>query len=593
MSGIKWILSYFKKYPVKSIFVIIASIVEVILYTYPITITSEVIGLALEGADLSQILPKIGFLLILAFLQAFLFFLLSFTNEILAHRITTDITQDFFETLQYRSLTYHDSKDVGEIMARATGDTRTINIALSPGVRFILSIVVVWALNIYHIIQINLWLGLIGIVVLIIFLISTYKYSSNLVSYSLKSREAFGELSKDTDNYLTGIREIKGFVAEHWAKRKFAKQSSRVFNREIREGKVAAWFYPMFVVTIYVAIITVISLYLAYTQDTVSIPDVVKIAGYLTLLGGISQEISWAVEFLVRANAAANRISSTIHEEDPARIHAGNLDLGEHSAQIEFRNVSFRYRKDLPYAIKNISFKVEENQTIAIVGGPGSGKSTITKLIQRLYLPSEGQITLGWQDIDQFSNESLRKNIATVEQDIFLFNKSVKNNIRFGRPDASDEEVINAAQLAQAHEFIMDLPNQYENQIGEKGVKLSGGQAQRLSIARALLVNPRILIMDDGASALDARTEIKVQEAIKSILKTHTTIITTHRLSIISQADKVLILDKGTLVGIGSHEELIRSNSYYRRLFEHHYELPPLNPEISMKPLNEEVNQIN
>lgn len=575
MSGLKWVLGYFRRYPFKSIFVIIAAIGEVILYSYPITITSQVIGLALEGSDFSQMTSKIIFLLILAFLQALLFFTLSFTNEILAHRITTDMTQDFFETLQYRSLTYHDSKDVGEIMARATGDTRTINIALSPGVRFLLSIIVVWVLNISIIFRIDLWLGVIGIVVLIIFLYSTYKYSSNLVSYSLKSREAFGDLSKDTDNYITGIREIKGFVSEIWAKRKFAKQSQNVYKKEIKEGNVAAWFYPMFVVTFYAGLITVLTLYYAFVKDSVSIPDVIQVAGYISLLMGISQEISWAVEFLVRANAAANRISNTINENDPAKINPGKLSFDNCNAKITFDKVSFRYRSDLPYAIEDVSFNVKENQTIAIVGGPGSGKSTITKLIQRLYLPTKGTIYLGEKPIQDYTNNSLRKNIATVEQDVFLFNKSVKDNIRFGKPEASDEEVIHVAKLAQAHDFIMQLPNQYDNLIGEKGVKLSGGQAQRLSIARALLVNPRILIMDDGASALDARTEIKVQEAIQSILRTHTTIITTHRLSIISQADYVLILDKGKLVGIGPHEELIRTNPYYRRLFEHHYELPP------------------
>jgi ABC-type multidrug transport system fused ATPase/permease subunit len=577
MSGIKWLGSYFSKYPVKTIFVMVVAVVEIVLFMFPITITADIIQIALDGGGLSQISDKIWFLLGLALVQATIFFSISFTNEVLAHRITTDITQDLFESLQFRSLTYHDTKDVGEIMARATGDTRTINIALSPGVRIILSIITVWILNLIIIFTIDIRLGFIGVVVLFIFLITAVKYSKSLSPLSLSTREEFGHLSKDTDNYFTGIREIKGFVSEIWAKRKFAHQCTKLREKEIKEGKKAAWFYPMGAVVLYAGITIVFSLYLAFQPNSgVSIADVVKIAGYITLLVGISQEIGWAMEFLVRSKAGTDRIYEIINESDLGVFKAGNDDLSLLPAVIEFRNVSFRYRSDLPYALKDISFKVEENQTIAIVGGPGSGKSTITKLIQRLYLPIKGSLLLGGKPIQEFSSSSIRKNIAMVEQDIFLFNKTVRDNIRFGNPSASHEEVVSVAKLAQAHEFILQLPQQYDNIVGEKGVKLSGGQAQRLSIARALLVNPRILIMDDGASALDARTEILIQDAIQSILKTHTTIITTHRLSIISHVDLVLIVDHGQLVGMGTHSQLIRSNHYYRRLFEHHYELPPL-----------------
>ncbi len=262
-------------------------------------------------------------------------------------------------------------------------------------------------------------------------------------------------------------------------------------------------------------------------------------------------------------------------------FYEGSNFLDEIPATLEFKNVSFHYDNSEQNVLEEVSFLIRENETFAIVGGPGSGKTTLTKLIQRLYLPTNGEILVGGHPITQFTNESLRKTISTVEQDIFLFNDSITENIRFGNPNASEDDVIDAAKYAEAHEFIKEMPDKYYTLIGERGVRLSGGQAQRISIARALLMNPKILIMDDAAAALDAKTEIKIQKAITEILKTRTTIITTHRLAIISRADVVIILDKGKIVGIGSHEKLIRTNMFYRRLFEQHFELPPLDPDVT------------
>jgi ABC-type multidrug transport system fused ATPase/permease subunit len=333
-------------------------------------------------------------------------------------------------------------------------------------------------------------------------------------------------------------------------------------------------------VTLYAAVLIGLSLFFA-SQNNPNLPDVslrevMVISGYVLMMAGLSEELDWAMSFIVRALAAAKRLYKIIYDEDKGEFNEGSDNLDNKSSTLEFRNVSFQYEGTNSNVLEDISFTISENETLAIVGGPGSGKSTLTKLIQRLYLPSKGVILIGGLPIIEYSNQSLRQRIATVEQDIFLFNASVKENIKFGKPEATDEEVIAAANYAEAYDFIMEMPQQFDTLIGERGVRLSGGQAQRISIARALLMNPKILIMDDAAAALDAKTEIKIQKAITEILKTRTTIITTHRLAIISKADKVIILERGKLVGIGSHEHLIRTNPFYRRLFEHHYELPPL-----------------
>ena len=298
--------------------------------------------------------------------------------------------------------------------------------------------------------------------------------------------------------------------------------------------------------------------------------------GLLLLARAISNELHWTSWMTITMIAASKRVYDIIHSPDPGAFEDGVIAYDGNPASVEFKNVFFRYDPNEPYILKNISFRIEENQTAVIVGTPGSGKTTLTKLVQRLYLPTDGTIYVGDHDIRQYTNESLRKHIATVEQDIFLFNDTILENIRFGRPDATREEVIEVAKLAQAHDFIMELPQKYDNLVGEGGIKLSGGQAQRIAIARALLMDPTILIMDDGASALDTKTELRIQKAIEQVLKTRTTILTTHRLSIIAKADVILIFDGGKLVGEGDHTTLIRSNPFYRRLFEKHYELPPM-----------------
>ncbi len=543
----------------------------------PISITADIIQITLEGGGLPAVKGKIWFLFGLAVGQAILYFSVSFLNEVLAHRIQTDMTQELFESLQFRSLTYHNAKDVGNIMARATGDTRTINIAISPAIRFLLATFVIWVIAFILTIQIHWILFVYSIIIFIIFAITSYFYARKLIPFSLKTRESFAVISETVNNNITGVKELKSFVAGGWAKRKMGRKSHELMQDEISEGKKMAWFYPILIATFYCASILIISIYLTFQGDFgVSIPDIVRIAGLVSLLLGMSEELGWCLEYLIRGKTACDRIYAIVSEDDLGAFEDGTTIFEDRPSTIEFKNVNFKYREELSLVLKNISFKVEENQTVAVVGGPGSGKSTLTQLIQRLYLPSSGTVLLGGIPIQNYSNESLRKNISTVEQDIFLFNSSIKDNIRYGKPEASDDDVYRVANIAEAEEFIADLPHKYDDIIGEGGVRLSGGQAQRLSIARALLVNPSILLMDDGASALDSRTEARIQKAISEILKTRTTLITTHRLAIIAKANLVIILEKGEIVGLGTHETLIRTNTFYRRLFERHYELPNL-----------------
>jgi ATP-binding cassette subfamily B protein len=281
----------------------------------------------------------------------------------------------------------------------------------------------------------------------------------------------------------------------------------------------------------------------------------------------LSTNISRGGVFIIqRAKAAAERLVDTM----TARSEISDLRdpiTQSINGRIEFKNVNFQYPGTKNYILKNINFEIQPGKVIAIVGTTGSGKTTLTKLLSRLYDVTSGQILIDGVDVKRYSLQSLRDQIAYIEQDIFLFSKSVKDNIAFGKSVYTEEQIIMVAKEAQAHDFIQDLPNQYDTEVGERGVQLSGGERQRIAIARAFLSNPKILVLDDASSAIDAKTEEKIQHAITRILHKRTTLLITHRLSQIRWADQIIVLKKGEIVSEGSHQDLLKTSKEYRKIF--------------------------
>tara|TARA_B100000003_G_C10935340_1_gene373012 strand:+ start:774 stop:2537 length:1764 start_codon:yes stop_codon:yes gene_type:complete len=574
--SISWLYGYMRKYPFKLYFILIMAILEPIAYLIPIFISADIIGILIEGGGWIEVWDLFKILIPISIAQVLLFFLTSFINEILAHRVSTDMTADLFNELQGRSLSYHDSKDVGDIMARASNDTRTINMGISPGLRILIAYISIWFVGLYVIIiLLPSFTILLNVISFLLFLFLTFKYGKSIEPLSTKALNKLSEVSSITNDSLVGIRDIKIFTAEKILERKFIKKTTKESEIKEREGKLGAWFYPNLIVRLYTIFMIGYSLFLT-VEGILSIRDFVLIVTLMSTVLGMADELNWVSFLSVGTIAAANRLCEYIDEQDHYNYDDGNIKIDQLIPNIKFENVNFSYPSSNQLILNDISFEIKENETLAIVGGPGSGKSTLTKLIQRLYIPNSGRITIGGRNIKDLDNSEFRKFIATVEQEIFLFNDTIYENMKFGKIDAKLDDIMKIAKIAQAEEFIEKLPLGYDTILGENGVKISGGQAQRIAIARALILNPSILIIDDGASALDAKTEKLIQDAIKDILKTRTTLITTHRLAIIAEADKILILDKGQLVGFGSHEELIHNNDYYRNLFEEHYELPEI-----------------
>ncbi len=580
MRYLRWIFDYMMKHPVMTAIIYFTALVEPLFYMYPMFISADIVNILLSGGGFSEVWLVLIILIPIAVFQVLLFFISSFLNEVLAHRITTDVTYDLFEKMQSRSLSYHDKKDTGEAMTLAMNDTRSLNQFLNPGIRMILSAVTIYLVAGIILSTVNMVLVYILIIILILFTLLVLDYRKKVGPISSRVLNELTEISSITSDTLNNIRDIKSYHSENIFIEKFSRKVIKQSISMELEGRAGTLFYASLVVLIGTVSSISYTIYLLSIGHS-SYSELVMVTLAMGLVAGFSNEFKW-ISFLMSAGlAGAERLHSFMYEEDAHLIKSG--DRLFENADITFNNVSFGY--DLTEngrvtgykeVLSDISFEVNAGETIAIVGGPGSGKSSLTKLIQRLYLPDKGEILIGGYNINEFDNSSLRKNMATVEQEIHLFNDTVLENIRFARPDASEEEVIQAAIIAQADEFITELKDGYYTEIGDNGVRLSGGQQQRLAIARALIINPKLLIMDDGASALDARTELRIQQAISEILRARTTVITTHRLAIIAKVDRVLILDKGRLVGYAPHNELILSNKFYRRLFERHYELPEM-----------------
>ena len=316
------------------------------------------------------------------------------------------------------------------------------------------------------------------------------------------------------------------------------------------------------------------------SQGSLSIANFAGAFSAVLMFRFLSEAFNWAFTEFVAASAASRRLYKIIFEDKEELVSENSVinpldTFDQENMKIEFKDVGFRYdNSDQKYVLKNLNFTINPNETVVLIGPPGSGKSSINKLLLRLYKPTEGEILVGEKNIFDYDS-SYQDNISAIEQNPFLFSDTIEFNVKFGKPSASREEIEQTLNIAQA-QFVFSLPDKLQTEIGDRGVKLSGGEKQRLAIARALLLNPKILIMDDASSALDAQTEMKIQESISSVLKERTSIITTHRLSVIAKADNIILLEHGEIVAQGTHKKLITTSIPYRKLFEKQYELPPL-----------------
>lgn len=507
-------------------------------------------------------------------------FVQSYINEVIAHKVTKNVTEEFYDNMLEKSQEFHDRVKVGDIMARATYDTRQMNIFIAPGLKFLFEAFFQILFSVSLMIWINPKLTIMLLVALPLYVVTIRDYNKKLRPISRAQMEQNSLLNSILQESITGIRVVRAFVKEEEEIQEFDKEVDELRKINTERGIISAKYYPVIITVILIALSFLWGAY-EVTQESLSLSQLITYVLLMMTLTMPTWQVGWTITQFQIGMAASRRIYEMLQREEYVPEPAEPTKWENKEGKVRFDNVSFSYngKSTRREALKNISFDVPAGATVAIIGNPGSGKSTLVKLLMRLYDPTAGVIYMDGHDIRKIDLSQLRDNIGVIEQEVFLFSKSIADNIAYGKPDANQEEIENVAKLAQAHEFIMSFDEGYGTRIGERGVTLSGGQKQRIAIARALLVDPILLILDDASSAIDAETERQIQTAIANLLKERTTFVITHRLATIKNANLIVVLRDGHLQDCGTHSELIMRNEDYRNLFERFSELPPIQKE--------------
>jgi ATP-binding cassette subfamily B protein len=486
-------------------------------------------------------------------------------REVVAQRIERDARKEFYFNLIGKSQSFHDNQRLGDIMARATNDVRFLNFLISPALGMLIdasiNLVVPIVLIAYNF---PLQLVIVPVVFSVIFLLYLRRFLRKLTPATINRRIAFGDMNAVLNESLAGIEIVKSMAQEEQSVEKYKDSAISYRDWGIKQGDIMAKYLPILFLSFSITIGLTHSIFLNRI-GVISIGDVIGFIGLLLRLRFPVNASIWSFQMVKQATVGANRLLETMNEHSEIKEKKSPITRYINGS-VSFKNVTFSYPGTQNKVLKNINFEVSEGQTVAIVGTTGSGKTSLTKLISRLYDVKEGEILIDRIDVRNYSLQSLRDQIAYIEQDIFIFSDSIFDNIAFGR-EFSEEQIIHVAQDAQALSFIEKLPSKFYTEVGERGVQLSGGERQRIAIARAFLSDPKILILDDSSSAIDSETEEKIQHAIFKILRGRTTFIITHRLSQIRSADHIIVLNRGEIVDQGTHENLLKNSEEYRKIF--------------------------
>jgi ABC-type multidrug transport system fused ATPase/permease subunit len=480
-----------------------------------------------------------------------------------------DLRQQFYAHLQRLDLGFFDSQQTGQLMSRATVDLQSIRFFLGYGLIFITQNLLTITLAAVVMIAINPLLALVALIPAPFVIVTATKYSQISRPAQQEVQQRIAELTAEAEENVSGIRIVKAFAREEHQLHRFQRVVARVFDQSIYTTRVQAFFSPLIGLLPQIGIALVLLVGGREVIDgSLSLGAFVAFYTYVAMLAGPMRSLGMALGMAQRAVASGNRMFEILDREPAIQSPPGAPALPAGGGAVELHRVTLRYNGGSP-SLTDVDLTVEPGKTVALVGPSGSGKTSLVGLIARLYDPSEGTVLVDGADVRDVDVESLRSQIAFVADDSFLFTASVAENIAYAHQDASLEQIEAAARRAQADAFIRELPEGYETRVGERGLTLSGGQRQRVAIARALLADPRILILDDATSSVDATTEAAIKAGLREAMDGRTTFIIAHRLSTVSLADEIVVIDSGTIVDRGTHEELLAGCGFYREIAEH------------------------
>jgi ATP-binding cassette, subfamily B, bacterial len=570
-SPVRWILSHVRRNPwiIGGIFLGAAS--NALLATViPVFTGWAFDAIRGESPDTGRLLVLAGLIVLSQLVRASLQWVRNFNSELLGQRLERDARQELYASLLGKNMGFHDSHATGELMARATNDVRELALMIAPGFNLVLGsanflIVPLLVAPSYH-----PSLILTPLLFAVGFVVAMAYYLRSLQPATAGVRASFGELNAGLTEAVEGIETVKGAAQEAAEISRFEGNADHFRQAFIQQGRVESRFLPLLLLGLANGLALWHALYL-YRQGVLSVGDVVAYVGLIELFGFPVNVSLFSYSQFASGLASTRRILELIRAETRLDQNDGGYS-SPMRGEVRFDDVAFFYQttstgNGTHPALEGVSFVLPAGQTLALVGQTGAGKSTIAKLINRIYDVSAGSVSIDGVDVREWSLAALRRQISIIEQDIFLFSRSIAENIAFGKPEATQAQIEEAAKLAQAHDFILSFPEGYQTVVGERGVMLSGGQRQRIALARAFLTDPAILILDDSTSAIDSATEDQIQRAIEAAARGRTTILITHRLSQIRWADQIVVLRRGRVAAVGTHEELMERSQPYRDIF--------------------------
>lgn len=489
-------------------------------------------------------------------------------GHIMGAKIETEMRRDIYSHLQTLSDSFYNEARIGQIMSRITNDLFDITEFAHhcPEEYFIGAIKIIVTFVI--LMSINVPMTLIIYAIIPFMFIVAAKYRKKMREAQQRQRVHIGDINSEIEDSLSGIRVVRSFTNEELEKDKFSESNNYFLGIKKSYYKNMAAFMTVtrtFDGIMHLALILTGGYFMI--QGTIDPADLIVYVMYVrTMIMTVNRIVEFTEQFQ-KGITGIERFGEIMDIEPEIKDIPGAKDIENVSGNLEFKDVWFRYNKDLPYVIKDFNLKVSPGESVAIVGPSGSGKTTICNLIPRFYEVTEGQILLDGKDTKDITLKSLRENIGIVQQDVYLFSGSILDNIRYGREDATFEEVVEVSKMAGAYEFIQEMPEGFDTHVGERGVKLSGGQKQRISIARVFLKNPKVLILDEATSALDNESELIVQQSLERLTKGRTTLTIAHRLTTVQNSDLILVMSEEGIVERGTHEELMAKKSYYYNLY--------------------------